>query len=105
MPQKELLRKPLKSGWWNSESEIVRYGIDLVRGKSKENNFSPYPENVLAEAYGKLNREAAGPRSHRLVSCREPMGYLAVVVSAWGPVLWRIKVDGNTSRWRSVQHQ
>ena len=53
----ELLRKLMKSGRWNSESEIVRYGIDLVRREVEREQFSPYPENVLAEAYSKLTRE------------------------------------------------
>ncbi len=30
-PQKELLRELLKAGRWTNESEIVRYGIELVR--------------------------------------------------------------------------
>ena len=57
MPQKELLRKLMKSGRWNSESEIVRYGIDLVRREVEREQYAPYPESVLAEAYRKLTRE------------------------------------------------
>lgn len=57
MPQKKLLRKLMKSGRWNSESEIVRYGIDLVRREVEREQFCPYPEKVLAEAYSKLTRE------------------------------------------------
>ena len=57
MPQKALLRKLMKSGRWNSESEIVRYGIDLVRREVEREQFAPYPEHVLAEAYAKLTRE------------------------------------------------
>jgi Arc/MetJ-type ribon-helix-helix transcriptional regulator len=57
MPQKELLRKLMKSGRWNSESEIVRYGIDLVRREVEREQFSPYPEHVLTEAYGQLTKE------------------------------------------------
>jgi Arc/MetJ-type ribon-helix-helix transcriptional regulator len=57
MPQKELLRKLMKSGRWNSESEIVRYGIDLVRQEVERAQYSPYPESVLAEAYSQLTSE------------------------------------------------
>jgi len=57
MPQKKLLRKLMKSGRWNSESEIVRYGIDLVRQEVEREQLSPYPEHVLTEAYDKLTRE------------------------------------------------
>ncbi len=57
MPQKELLRKLMKSGRWNSESEIVRYGIDLVRREVEREQYSPYPENVLTEAYSRLTKE------------------------------------------------
>jgi Arc/MetJ-type ribon-helix-helix transcriptional regulator len=60
MPQKKLLRKLMKSGRWNSESEIVRYGIDLVRREVEREQLSPYPEHVLTEAYDKLTREEYG---------------------------------------------
>jgi Arc/MetJ-type ribon-helix-helix transcriptional regulator len=45
----------MKSGRWNSESEIVRYGIELVRREIEREQLSPYPEGVLAEAYAKLS--------------------------------------------------
>jgi len=57
MPQKELLQRLLKSGRWNSESEIVRYGIELVRREVERELFSPYPETVLAQAYRKLSKQ------------------------------------------------
>ena len=55
MPQKKLLQKLLKSGRWNSESEIVRYGIELVRREVEQERLSPYPDHVLAKAYRKLS--------------------------------------------------
>ena len=55
MPQKKLLQKLLKSGRWNSESEIVRYGIELVRREVARERLSPYPDHVLAKAYRKLS--------------------------------------------------
>jgi len=57
MPQKKLLRQLMKSGRWNSESEIVRYGIELVRRELEREELSPYPETVLAEAYSKLSKQ------------------------------------------------
>jgi Arc/MetJ-type ribon-helix-helix transcriptional regulator len=55
MPQKKLLRRLMKSGRWNSESEIVRYGIELVRREMERDQLSPYPESVLAEAYSRIS--------------------------------------------------
>jgi Arc/MetJ-type ribon-helix-helix transcriptional regulator len=57
MPQKKLLRRLMKSGRWNSESEIVRYGIELVRREIEKEQYSPLPEGVLAEAYRKMSAE------------------------------------------------
>ena len=57
MPQKKLLRKLLKSGRWNSESEIVRYGIELVRREVERESFSPLPDSVLAHAYRKISHQ------------------------------------------------
>ena len=55
MPQKKLLRKLLKSGRWNSESEIVRYGIELVRREIEREQLSPLPAALLAEAYRRIS--------------------------------------------------
>jgi len=57
MPQKKLLQRLLKSGRWNSESEIVRYGIELVRREIEKTRFSPCPESELAEAYRRISKE------------------------------------------------
>ncbi len=56
MPQKKLLRKLLESGRWNSESEIVRYGIELVRREVQREELSQYPEAALAAAYRSLSK-------------------------------------------------
>ena len=55
MPQKKLLRRLMKSGRWNSESEIVRYGIELVRREIEHENYAPYPPGVLAKAYAQMS--------------------------------------------------
>ena len=57
MPQKKLLRRLLKSGRWNSESEIVRYGIELVRREVERDQLLPYSEKDLAQAYRKLSKQ------------------------------------------------
>ncbi len=57
MPQKKLLRRLLKSGRWNSESEIVRYGIELVRREIEREQLSPYSQEILKEAYRKLSKQ------------------------------------------------
>jgi Arc/MetJ-type ribon-helix-helix transcriptional regulator len=57
MPQKKLLRQLMKSGRWNSESEIVRYGIELVRRELERERLSAYPEAVLTSAYSRLSKE------------------------------------------------
>ncbi len=57
MPQKKLLRRLLRSGRWNSESEIVRYGIELVRREVEKETLSPYPDDELAAAYARLTAQ------------------------------------------------
>ena len=56
MPQKKLLRKLLESGRWNSESEIVRYGIELVRREVQREELSRYPQAALSAAYRRLSK-------------------------------------------------
>jgi Arc/MetJ-type ribon-helix-helix transcriptional regulator len=56
MPQKKLLRKLLKSGRWNSASEIVRYGIELVGREVQREELAQYPEAALSEAYRRLSK-------------------------------------------------
>jgi Arc/MetJ-type ribon-helix-helix transcriptional regulator len=57
MPQKKHLQRLMKSRRWNSESEIVRYGIELVRRELEREELSPYPETVLTQAYKKLSKQ------------------------------------------------
>jgi Arc/MetJ-type ribon-helix-helix transcriptional regulator len=56
-PQKELLRELLKVGRWTNESEIVRYGIELVRREVERERFSKYPEGTLARCYKQMQRD------------------------------------------------
>ncbi len=56
-PQKELLRELLKAGRWTNESEIVRYGIELVRREVEREQLAKYPDGTLARCYKKMNRE------------------------------------------------
>ena len=56
-PQKELLRKLLKVGRWTNESEIVRYGIELVRREVERERFSKYPDGTLAKCYQQMEQD------------------------------------------------
>jgi Arc/MetJ-type ribon-helix-helix transcriptional regulator len=56
-PQKELLRELLKVGPWTNESEIVRYGIELVRREVERERFSKYPDGTLAKCYRQMERD------------------------------------------------
>ena len=56
-PQKELLRELLKEGRWTNESEIVRYGIELVRREVERERLSPLPDKVLARCYRQMSAE------------------------------------------------
>ena len=56
-PQKELLRRLLKAGRWTNESEIVRYGIELVRREVEREQLSPLPGKVLARCYKQMSAD------------------------------------------------
>jgi Arc/MetJ-type ribon-helix-helix transcriptional regulator len=56
-PQKELLRELLKVGRWTNESEIVRYGIELVRREVEREKLSKYPDGTLAKCYKQMQRD------------------------------------------------
>jgi len=63
-PQKELIRELLKEGRWTNESEIVRYGIELVRREVQRERLSPLPDKVLARCYKQMTAdEIAADRS------------------------------------------
>ena len=47
----------LKAGRWNNESEIVRYGLELVRREVEREDLSPLPEAVVAEYYAQMTPE------------------------------------------------
>jgi Arc/MetJ-type ribon-helix-helix transcriptional regulator len=56
-PQKELLRELLKAGRWTNESEIVRYGIELVRREVQRESLAKYPDGTLAKCYQQMKQE------------------------------------------------
>ncbi len=56
-PQKEVLRELLKVGRWTNGSEIVRYGIELVRREVERERLSKYPAGTLARCYKQMKRE------------------------------------------------
>ena len=76
----------MKSGRWNSESEIVRYGIELVRREVQGRNFPNTPKvlwwRLIADfpkrTFSKMSDWAEPRRFRRRESWGEAMGYMAV---------------------------
>jgi Arc/MetJ-type ribon-helix-helix transcriptional regulator len=64
---RNLLRKLLRTGYWNSESEIIHFGVRLVAKElehSRQRNLDPYPPGLLSAAYRKLGEiESAEDRA------------------------------------------
>ena len=51
---KQALKELIKTGRWNSESEVLRYGLYLVTQEvkaSRREEIRPIPEGALAEIY------------------------------------------------------
>jgi Arc/MetJ-type ribon-helix-helix transcriptional regulator len=71
-PQKELLRELLKVGRWTNESEIVRYGIELVRREVEREQLTPLPDEVLARCYKQMSAEELAEDRRMGVSCAKP---------------------------------
>lgn len=79
-PQKRLIQKLLKAGRWNSESEIIRHGLQLVASEVKRQpapSLEPYPAGLLTRAYRRrtprdreeeaaLAQASAGPQKGEL---------------------------------------
>ena len=79
-PQKRLIQKLLKAGRWNTESEIIRHGLQLVASEMKRQPappLEPYPTGLLARAYRRrtprdreeeavLAQASAGPQKGEL---------------------------------------
>lgn len=59
-PQKDQIKHLLELGRWNNESEIVRYGIELVRREVEQESresMSPLADDDLAAAYAAMSAE------------------------------------------------
>lgn len=56
-PNRRLLERLKKSGRFNSYSEIVRHGLELVRREIEQEELSPYPDSVLAKVYRELSQQ------------------------------------------------
>ena len=54
---KQTLRRLLKTGRWNNESEILRYGLHLVESEVRREDTSPLPAGVLAASYKQQSAE------------------------------------------------
>jgi len=57
---KQTLKRLLKTGRWNNESEIMRYGLHLVdeEVQSKQrSDLSPMPDEQLAKALSQKTRQ------------------------------------------------
>ena len=54
---KKMLKRLLECGRWNNYSEIIRYGIDLVRREVEREELAPYPKSVLEKAYEEMSEE------------------------------------------------
>jgi len=54
---KQTLRRLLKTGRWNNESEILRYGLYLVEKELVSQDLSPIPPGALSSAYAELSAE------------------------------------------------
>jgi len=48
---KQTLKRLIKTGRWNNESEVLRYGLHLVEAELKREDFSPLPPGMLAASY------------------------------------------------------
>jgi Arc/MetJ-type ribon-helix-helix transcriptional regulator len=47
----------LKEGRWTNKSEIVHYGIELVRREVERERLSKYPDGILASCYRQMKRD------------------------------------------------
>ncbi len=56
-PNRKLIERLVKSGRFNNYSEVVRYGLELVRREIEREELSPYPESVLAKIYREMAKE------------------------------------------------
>ena len=54
---KQTLRRLVKSGRWNNESEVLRYGLHLVEKEIRREDFSPLAPGQLAASYKKQTTE------------------------------------------------
>ena len=57
---KQTLKELLETGRWQSESEVICYGLHLVKEQVKSiqrDELKPIPEGVLAEIYKRETKE------------------------------------------------
>ncbi len=56
-PNRRLIQRLVKTGRFNNYSEVVRYGLELVRREIEREDLSPYPESVLGKIYREMTAE------------------------------------------------
>ena len=50
-PQKAMIRELLQAGRWRNESEVVRYGLELVRREVEREQMIPLTDAATRESY------------------------------------------------------
>ena len=71
-PQKQLIKRLLKSGRWNNASEIIRHGLELVKREVESEELSPYPPSALAEVYRKQSAAEKQEEARMAQACARP---------------------------------
>lgn len=56
-PNRKLIERLVKTGRFNNYSEVVRYGLELVRREIEREDLSQYPKHVLSEIYREMSRD------------------------------------------------
>jgi len=71
-PNRKLIERLVKSGRFNNYSEVVRYGLELVRREIEREELSPYPESVLAKIYRDMTAEEKDSESRMAKASSRP---------------------------------
>lgn len=76
-PNRKLIERLVKTGRFNNYSEVVRYGLELVRREIEREDLSQYPDSVLTKIYREMSpQEKASEARMARASARPSPGEL-----------------------------
>jgi Arc/MetJ-type ribon-helix-helix transcriptional regulator len=71
-PNRKLIERLVRTGRFNNYSEVVRYGLELVRREIEREDLSQYPNSILRRIYQRMSRVEKASEAKIAKVCARP---------------------------------